>query len=307
VFKLKKILVLLLLFVTLGLSACGGDEAHQMRVMVPNGIPAIAQSYIEHEQSDLYEIDRVSGPQPLVAAFTSSSHDVIIAPVNLGANLYNKQSPYLLAGIITWSNLQIISHAPIHSLTDLQNEHILAFGQGATPQIIIDYLFSQQQISVNMDYVGSSAQESYLNFLQTDDGIAIVSEPVTSTAKANDASLYVFDLADLWIQTTGMPLFPQAGIFVHQDLSSDAIDQYLNDIEDAAYIALDRPSVIAGYCENLDYPFERDIIEEALSNSGIAYQSSDQAMEAIYEFLQLIYDFKPQLIGGMIPDEDWIY
>jgi len=304
---MKKILVLLLMILSLGLGACNSDEAHQMRVIVPNGIPAIAQSYMEHEQSDLYEIDRVSGPQPLVAAFTSASHDVIIAPVNLGANLYNKQSPYLLAGIITWSNLQIISHVPIHSLDDLQGEQIMAFGQGATPQMIIDYLFSQQQASANIDYVGSSAQESYLNFLQTDDGVAIVSEPITSTAKANNEDLFVFDLADLWVQTTGMPLFPQAGIFVHENLSSDAIDQYLNDIEDAAYIAKDKASVISEYCENLDYPFERDIIEQALSNSGIAYQSADQAKQAINEFLQLIYDFKPQLIGGAIPDEDWTY
>jgi NitT/TauT family transport system substrate-binding protein len=290
-----------------GLGGCSSDETHQMRVIVPNGIPAIAQSYIEHEQTDLYEIDRVSGPQPLVAAFTSASHDVIIAPVNLGANLYSKQSPYLLAGIITWSNLQIISHSPIQSIDDLEGKNIIAFGQGATPQMIIDYLFSQHQSSANIDYVGSSAQESYLNFLQTDEGIAIVSEPITSTAKANNEDLYVFDLADLWVQTTGMPLFPQAGIFVHEDLSNDAIDQYLNDIEDAAYIALDKPSTIAEYCENLDYPFERDTIEQALTNSGIAYQSSDQAKDAINQFLQLIYEFKSQLIGGEIPDEDWIY
>jgi len=278
-----------------------------MDIIVPNGTPAIAQSYIEHEQSDIYEIDRVSGPQPLVAAFTSESHDIIFAPVNLGANLYSKGSPYLLAGIITWSNLQIISNYPIHNIEDLDGETIIAFGEGASPQMIVDYLFSNVEANITIDYIGLSAQESFMNFLKDDDAIAIVSEPVTSTAKDYKKSLFVFDLGELWVDLTGMPLFPLAGIFVHKDLSDDAVDQYLNDIEDAAHVALNRPSVVAGYCDNLSYPFDKDIIEQSLPNSKIAYQSADDAIAAINHFIALIYDFKPQLIGGEIPDEGWIY
>lgn len=304
---MKKYLLITYMMLCLSLIACKGEDPYKLSVIVPNGTPAIAQAYMEHEQNHIYDIERVSGPQLLVAAFTSQSHDIIIAPINLGANLYVKESPYQLAGVLTWSNLQVISNQVINDLDDLQGKSIYAFGQGATPQMIIDYLFTQAQIDVTIDYTSSSAQGAYLNFLQDDNGIAIISEPLTSTAKANHEDLYILDLGDLWQETTDKPLFPQAGIFVRKDLSADAINQYLNDIEDAAFLAIDKPSTIATYCENLDYPFERDIIEAALANSGIAYQSSVLAENAIDDFIDLIYDFKPQLIGGEKPDENWFY
>jgi len=308
---MKKMIVLcfVLLLTMLSCQSNDTEEVESLSILVPNGVPSIAQSYLEYNQSDIYGIDRISGPQPLVAAFTSESHDVIIAPVNLGANLYSKGMNYQLAGIVTWSNLQIISRFEITDISLLSGKDIIAYGEGSTPEMIIEYLFNSFLLTekANITYEATSVQESLVLFLQNEDSIAIVSEPVTSQAKTMVDNLYVLDLSELWTYYTGFDLFPQAGIFVHKDLEESIVNQYLIDIEIATLKAKQNPSLIANYCVSLDYPFEKSNIESSIRLSQIEYQSIDVSYQAIVDYLELIFDFKPELIGNQIPDGDFYY
>ncbi|MFP4479197.1 MAG: hypothetical protein ACLFPM_07165 [Candidatus Izemoplasmatales bacterium] len=304
---MKKIIGLMFLL-TFAFMACQKPETAD--VIVPNGVPSIGQSYMEYNTNKHdFTIERVNGPQPLVAAFTGESHDIIIAPVNLGANLYQKGSPYQLAGVLTWSNLQIISKTEINDISDLAGKDITAFGQGSVPQMIIDYLFESITFDqeVNIQYDAASAQESFMMFMQDDDGIAIVSEPVTTSAKDQVDPLYVLDLADVWSDYTDLDLFPQAGVFVHQDLSETMIDNYLFLISESSEFVYDDPSRIAEMCETMDYPFEKTIIQDSIPTSQINFQATEDVYEIVETFLTMVYDYNPQLIGENMPDEDWYY
>jgi len=304
---MKKIL-LMIMILTVSLMACQKTES--ANVIVPNGVPSIAQSYMEYNTNKHeFNIERVNGPQPLVAAFTAESHDIIIAPVNLGANLYQKGSPYQLTGVLTWSNLQIISRTEINDITDLSGKDVVAYGEGAVPQMIIDYLFDLVEFNqdVNIQYDASSPQESFMTFLQEEESIAIVSEPVTTSAKDQIGSLYVLDLADVWSDYTNLDLFPLAGIFVHKDLSSNTVQNYLSLINESADLVYEDPSEIAELCESLGYPFEKTIIADSIASSQIDFQSMEDSKETVESFISMIYEYKPALIGGSIPDEDWYY
>lgn len=302
---MKKMLIIIAIMV-MTLTACQ-KESQTLSILAPNGIPSIAQSDLEF-QDNIYEIERISGPQPLSAAFISQSHDVIIAPINLGANLYQKGSEYQLAGILTWSNLQVISRFPIQSLDDLQGQDIVAFGQGSIPEIILTHLFNQANLEnpVQVSYSVSSVQESLLSFMQGSD-YALVSEPVTSQVLGLDEDVYIFDLADVWVNQTGLNLFPQAGVFVKKNLDKDLINDYLSDLEEATNLAISNPQLIAEQCQTMDYPFDSQLIQTALPKSHIDFQLSDQANQAIQDMLNLIYEEKPELIGGQLPDDDWLY
>ncbi len=67
------------------LSSCKSEQITM--VVPPAGSPQLAQLYMQ--DSDDYDVTIVEGADPLVAAFGSSSYDVIIAPTNLGAKLYD--------------------------------------------------------------------------------------------------------------------------------------------------------------------------------------------------------------------------
>ncbi|QWC00293.1 hypothetical protein KHQ88_01625 [Mycoplasmatota bacterium] len=304
---MKKILVIICILLS---TLIGCQSKEEISVIVPNGVPSIAQSYMEYNHDDhQFNIERVHGPQPLVAAFTSQSHDIIIAPVNLGANLYQKDIPYQLLGVLTWSNLQIISKTLINDIHDLSGKDIIAFGEGAVPQMIIDYLFENITLEkdANIQYTSSSAQESLMTFMQSDDSMAIVSEPVTSSARNSIEDLYVLDLADVWKEYTDEDLFPQAGVFVHKDLPLTIVEDYLTQINLSSEFANQNPTQVASYCESLNYPFEKSILEISIPKSQIHFQSIDYSKDAIESFLEMIYQYKPELIGNSMPDNDWYY
>ena len=302
---MKKIF-LLIAYCFLFLVGCQTEET-TLSILVPNGIPSIAQSQLEYDDN-VYDVERVSGAQPLSAAFLNNTHDIIIAPINLGANLYQKGATYQLAGVLTWSNLQIISRTPIQSLSDLEGQEIIAFGQGAIPEIILTYLFEQADLanSTTINYDATSVQESLLTFMQGAD-YAVVSEPVTSQVLSLDETVYIFDLANPWSTTTGLSDFPQAGVFVSQSLQNKQINDYLSDLEDATNKAIDNPEEIAALCSLMDYPFEESLITISLPKSHIDFQTSTIAKDAIDDMLNLIYNENKALIGNNLPDEGWLY
>jgi NitT/TauT family transport system substrate-binding protein len=294
------------MFILISLSSCSNNQ-EQIKVIVPNGVPSIAQSYMEyHQENTNYVIERVSGPSPLLAAFTSKSHDIIIAPINVGANLYNKGTGYKLAGLLTWTNFQIISKNPI-DINNLENYTIISYGKAAVPEIILDYLFEQINPNIEINFDASSVQEAYLRFMQEENLVAIISEPVTTTAILNDESLYTLDLAQVWEDYTEYDLFPQAGVFVSEDLSDSQVSTYLRGLQSAASYTLNNPEEVSSYCESMDYPFSLEVIRDSITKSNIAFLYASDEEQVINDFLQMIYDFKPELIGNAIPSEDFIW
>ncbi|MFW6320182.1 MAG: hypothetical protein ACOC1L_08340 [Bacillota bacterium] len=299
---------LMLLTLSLLLYACENSENEiTIDVLVPNGTTAVSHALIEHGH-DSIAVERVSGTNLLISAFTSESHDIIIAPINLGANLYNKGADYQLLGVLTWSNLQFISNEPIESVHDLIGKDIHAFGKGAIPEMIVDSLLTETDLidDVNINYHSQSAQESYTHFMQNG-GIALTAQPVTTIANNNVEDLYILNVEDLWHQFMGNEGFPQAGIFVKSTLTNDQIELYSNALTEGINQTYTKPNLIANYCESMDYPFPKAIIEQTIPYSGIDYVHIDQAKQVVLTFMDQILEFNPDLINDKLPEDHFYY
>lgn len=296
-----------ILILSLLLYACEGDNDSTINVLVPNGTTSFAHAQIEYENNDVV-IERISGPNILVSAFTSASHDIIIAPVNLGANMYNKGFDYQLLGVLTWNNLQFISDEPIDSIYDLIGKDIQAFGQGSVPEMIVNTLLQETDIAsqITVNYHAQSAQESYTHFTQNG-GVTLVAEPVTTMAKNNSDQVYVLDLADLWPELTTYDNFPQAGIFVKHSLSEEDIAIYLNALIENIETLSNNPALIADYSQRLSYPFPKEIIEQSIPSSGIDFIPINDCKDEVDAFMNLILMFNGHLINNHIPDNDFYY
>jgi len=282
---MKKAMIFLLFVFVTGLSSCT-NQTEDINIIVPEGIPAIAQSKMEHDEN--FKIERVSGPQPLSASFSSESHEIIIAPINLGANWYSKSSSYKLAAILTWNNLQIISKTKINSIFDLTGQEVIGFGEGAIPEMIISHLFSNISFDnpPTIDYTSTSTQQSLLSFLH---------------------EYYYLDLIDLLKNYTDVSNFPQAGVFVNHDLSEQKVNAYLDALELSQTFVLSNPKTTASYCFEMNYPFEESVIEESIPFSQINFVLSKDIVDDLDQFFELIFDFKPELIGGVLPDESFYW
>ena len=97
------------------------QEKHKISLIAPEGTPSLALANFYEDNKDSYTtFDIKSGSDPLLAAFTSASYDVIVAPTNLGAKLYNEnKADYVLYQTIVWGNLYLVSSENISSFTDI--------------------------------------------------------------------------------------------------------------------------------------------------------------------------------------------
>jgi len=64
--------------------------------------------------------------------------DFAILPTVMAANLYNKGVDFKIIAVPIWGTLYVLANHPgIKSFSDLNNQTISVFGQGATPDILL--------------------------------------------------------------------------------------------------------------------------------------------------------------------------
>jgi len=94
--KMKKLFNVLsiLLLITL-LISCGKKDDYKLSIVAPSGAPAIAIANIAYNQKDDYSLEINKTADVLQASFLAAEKDIIIAPINLGATMYNKNGNYV--------------------------------------------------------------------------------------------------------------------------------------------------------------------------------------------------------------------
>lgn len=286
-------LVCLLLLILI--SGCTKDK---LSMIVPSGSTQFAQLYLEN--SDDYETTVVQGADPLVSAFASNSYDIIVAPTNLGAKLYQSKPTYQLAASITWGNYYLVSKSVIIS-DDLEHQEIIAFGQNQTPDAILQYVLEEQVVNITyLDSIASVVSE----FILDGSKIYLVAEPSLSILKAT-FDLSVVDIQDLYQQKTGKDSYPQASVFVHHTLSDREVKKIKDDFKNSIHLANEDPTSASVVAIELGIQIDQDVIVSAIDHSNIMYMSSEDAKSDIVYYLEMLRNFNVVFTGEELPDDSF--
>ena len=304
---MKKVLVSVIMLVIFSLmTAC--QPKTKLRIIVPAGSPTLAQLYLQ-EKTDKYTTDVVNGAEPLVAAFTAltPTHDIIFAPTNLGAKLYQSGSNYRFAGTVVWGNYYLITTGKAtFDFNSLQDQDIIVFGQNQTSDIIIQFLSKSLEIELNVTYVDSVANAAAF-FMADKTQIVMVAEPSLSTIKSKVSNLQVIDLQEVYQTVTGSLSYPQAGVFVLNTLSNSQVNQFLNDLSASVERANEEPLHTGELAETLDIGFTKEIVTSAIPYSHLEFRSALNSKAALETYFTQILAINPALIGNQLPDEEFYY
>lgn len=289
----------------------------ELTVLAPLGTPALSQTYMESTMPSLgahvsYTVETVSGSDPLVAAFTSGSHDIIFAPTNLGAKLISTGLDYEFAATVNFGNLYLASTGyETLTLDDLDGKEIIAFGQNATPDIILTAILEGHTFTVDptVTYV-DSVTTAQAEILTDNTKIILIAEPALSVlglpTKLGE-ELDVLSLQDEWENLTGSSSYPQAGVFVKTDIDSEVVDAYLAALQTSITEANTNPSDVAQMAVDLEYGFPLGVLISAIPRSNIEYSSALDSKTALETYFGYIMDINPALIGGSLPEEEFYY
>lgn len=313
---MKKIYLLLVSVIILGgLFACKNNEteAIEFKVITPSGAPALAQIQIDKEKPSLgsnisYQTEIVSGASTLPAAFSSESHEIIFAPVNVGAKMYKNNQNYLFYATVTWGNLFIASAMEeTLSMESLNGKDVILFGEGTINQTILNTLFSHHGVTPKSITYESGTDMTKNRLISNPDSIVLVAEPVLTAAsnalKSQGKTVQRIDIQALWEEYSGIASYPQAGVFVNKTFYQNhksVVESYFTKLVLSCTFVNENAESAATYATEMEYGLPAAaVLAKAIPNCNIRYVSAKESKEA----LEYTFGLNLSLIGGSLPDE----
>ncbi|MCU0104679.1 hypothetical protein N7603_03320 [Acholeplasma vituli] len=291
----KKGLLGLLITLLFSLSGCRKDT---LEILIPTGGPAYATSYLQTNSE--YKTTVVSGSEALTAAFNDIGYDVIIAPVNLGAKLYNAKPNYPLVGVITWGNYYLISETSI-DLSTINRLEVTAFGENQIPDFLIQFIFNQYQIEYDITYLDSVAAITSAYLLDSSK-VYLIAEPSLSILETKQV-VHKVDLQVHYQEITQMDGFPQAGVFVLKNVSSEKRLKLIRDLTSS--IQQIKTSTDAyTQLKTVGIELPESIYQQAITNSHIEFKDAYASKAALIDLFERIYAFNQAFIGKL-PDDSF--
>jgi len=298
---MKKLIIIILFLLIL--SSC--KQTDQIKMIVPYGSTQYAQLYMQDNND--YLVDIIQGPDSLVAAFTTNEYDVIFAPTNLGALMFLSKDNYQLLGVITWGNFYLITVSDSDfNLSFINNKEIILFGQNQTSDIILKYVLSNNDIVSSLSYL-DSVMSVQSEFILNQNKIYMVAEPIYSNLLHLYPNIKSIDLQDEYKKLSNKDSYPQAGIFIKKDLDSKTINKIKNDLSYSVNQIEEDLLKTANLATKLGFNITLNVLMDSITNSNIKFVLANDAKEDIVNYFNLILSMNPNLIGGMLPGDDFYH
>lgn len=261
-----------------------------------------------------------NNPDQLRALAVDGGADVLAAPSNVAANLYNRGVPIALLNISVWGMLWMVSrNDSLKTLADFKGLEIAMPFRADMPDILFTLLAQRQGLDIARDfrlrYVASPMDAMQLLVTRRVDH-ALLAEPAVSMAlrktKSFPVSLVAPDLhrsvslQDEWGRVLQrQPRIPQAGITVMGASRTDAarrqrIEQaYAESLQWCHQNPQACGELVAQHIDMLT----AEAVSDALQVSVQHYATAAQARAELEYFYQLLLDRQPALVGGKLPDD----
>ena len=244
VFKAALMLVIaaaLIAALAVGFAACDpkDETPGALRVAAPEGTPALAIARLKTDNATLaghamtYE---VVSPSLIAAEMSGGKADVVIMPVNAGANLIRQGADYRLISVAVNGSLFMVGSTDDGGAiekADIAGSRVACIGQGATPGLVFEYVMRSMELEivaadktpdenqVAVQYV-ADGPAAKMELVDGKVDFAVVGEPAATTFKNALKLNAELDMQAAWKDATGEETYPQAGLFVRNSLAADA-------------------------------------------------------------------------------------
>ncbi len=309
---MKKLWILILVILSIGLYACDKDEApNEVNIYLPDGTPALAMANLLDEGFD-YEGTKTNvhivAASEIAARVSQESCDIAIMPTTAAAQLFHRGIELQLASVNVFGNLYITGTKETSSLEDLKGKVVLT--TAATTIQMVKYILD----GVNVPYEESgSPVEGKVALSSTSDASEIIprlkqamtkeeelygvlGEPQVTKAQGAISGLKInFDLQQEYKSLTGFDGYPQACLVVKNALSAkypkymEALLSKLTNNEAYLNANLEKlPKVFEAYESNLaNMSFTADTIQRCNLRIVLSRDVMDSVKQYVKELAKI--------------------
>lgn len=310
--------ICLLVLPLLLLNSCKDKNTNSIRIGVLQGPSAI--SFIQMINTPTVidgktvEIIIKNDPQQIQALMMRHELDFAVLPTVIAANLYNKGIDYRIIACPVWGTLYIVTNQPnINTLEDISGHSVSVFGQGATPDILLQREIQNKGIiNVKLDYTFSGNNETAQALLQNKTQIAVISEPLVSTLISKNKNIHIVSKLNCeeFFRNSDIDIFAQSAFVVS--------NRFINNYNDIIPLVRDAYSTSCNFINEQPDEAAKMLVNNkliadiataklALPLCNIRYVGAFAIEREINRYLQIYFDFDPKSIGGKMPTRDFIY
>jgi NitT/TauT family transport system substrate-binding protein len=245
--------------------------------------------------------------------------DIAAVPANLASVLYNNAGTYQVMAINTLGVLYIVEKGmTIQNVEDLRGKTIYVAGNGAVPELSLNYILAAHGLVPGQDVTiefKSEPAEIIPFLLKDENGIAMLPQPFAATAQMKIEGLRIaLDLTQEW-DNVASTISKDGSSFVtsvmvvkkeftnqHPDLLRIFAEEYQTSTEWVNTNVADA-ALLVGETGIAD----SQVAEIAIPYCNITYIDGLLMKEKLNGYLQTLYDQNQKSVGDKMPDEGFYY
>jgi NitT/TauT family transport system substrate-binding protein len=199
------------------------------------------------------------------------------------------------------------------SWEDLKGGKLYVPGKNSPPDMITKYLLKKNNLEPGKDLEIVYSNHTEIAQLLELGNIkhAIDAEPFTTLHKETiDGFKIISDYSEEWKKTEGEEYkLPAFGIVVNGEFAVNnkgIVDKFDETYEQAVKWTNENPEQ-AELLARDHLKTKPDLIEKAIPNMSFIYESAETAKKSVGKYFNILVDYKPETVGGKIPDETFYY
>lgn len=323
----RKLVIIALAALTMisaiGCSAGGDGPAEKITVRLGGlkgptsiGMVKLLDDAEKGNTSNLYDFTMAGSADELTPLLLKGELDVLAAPVNLGAVLYNKsEGAVQMAAINTLGIIYIVEKGgeEVTDMESLKGMTIYATGKGSTPEYALTYLLSQHGLTLGEDVLVewmSEPTEIVAKMTAEDHTVAMLPQPYVTVAGTQVEGLKVaLDLTEEWNKLGVDSRFLTAGLIVRKAFAEEHAEEFktfLDEYEASTEFVNSNVEEASALVEKYDI-VKAPIAKKAIPECNIVCIRGDEMKTATEGYLKVLNDLNPKSVGGKLPGEDFYY
>lgn len=294
-----------------------------------------------------YNVTVETDNSAITTKLINGEYDIAAVATNLASTLYHKTNGGVqIAAINTLGVLYILGRTSVTSqdaidsiadleipdevdavvinrdLSYLQGKTILAFGQSANPEYVLDYLLTQNGLDpdadVDIQWKGA-ADEVTAAMLAGEADFCVLPVPAATAlqAKSEGNIQPVFDLSAEWDKLENGSQLTMGCVVVRTEFAQEhpqAVEDFLEEYEDSIEFMTDEESLLLSSDLNptqllVNYGLlpSAGIAGKALPAANLVCITGEDMRDAIQGYYEVLFQADPKSIGGSIPDDAFYF
>lgn len=290
-------------------------DAEPLKIVGMKGATTMGMAYLNDVSDNTYDVQMVTAADEVMPLLVQGKVDIALVPSNLAATLYAKTEQGI--SVINLNTLNVLAcvggaeAAPASDITDLAGRTVYMTGKGATPEATVRKLLETAAVQdVTLEFK-SEPTEIVAALAADPTAVAVVPQPFATVAVIqNEGASTLFTLEDAWAThiTDGSQIVTGVTVVRNAVLESnpEAVNLYLADAATSAERVNADPEAAGAVIEEMGI-VAAAVATKAIPESGITSVTGAEMQTILSGYLQALYDFNPQMIGGTLPDEGFYY